>query len=225
MVAGGIERLQVAPADVGESARNRPGWRCSSQATTTAISAMPPSATGHFAPLRRPPTTRAWIADGFGIAVALRQRQAADQRAVRQLRQVFPPLRIRSGGQDRLGGQIRGRPERHRRDRSAHFLGQHAQAFVAQAGAAEFFRDRGADPAHLGDLAPQVGGIRLLPVQRAPHHRGCALFRQEPPGLVAQLLEIVRKVEVHGLSPFAHVASRNARCEVGLVLTGNRAIL
>ena len=49
------------------SAMNRPGWRCSSHATTTAMSAMPPSATGHLAPVSRPPTTRALIAAASGL--------------------------------------------------------------------------------------------------------------------------------------------------------------
>ncbi len=45
---------------------------------------------------------------GFRVAVALRQRQTANQGAVRQLREVLPALSVRSRGQDGLGGQIGG---------------------------------------------------------------------------------------------------------------------
>jgi hypothetical protein len=134
-------------------------------------------------------------------------RDAPKRRSIGQLRQPFAALGIRTGGQDRLGRQVRGGGERHRRHRAAHFLGQHAQAFVAQAGAAEFLGDRRADPAHAADFAPEIGSVTFLPVERAPDNRRRAPLRQEAARLVAQLLQVIGKVEVHGDSPFS------ARCQ------------
>ena len=215
MVASRIQRLQVAPARAGQVGDEQSGL-------AVLVARHHHGDIGNAAIRHRPFGAGQPSADhagmdrgGFRIAVALRQRKAADQRPIRQLRQVFPPLRIRPGGQDRLGRQIGGRPERHRRHRSPHFLGQHAQAFIAQARAAEFFRNGGADPAHLGDLAPQIGGVAFLPVQRPPHHRRRALLRQESPGLVAELLEIVGKVEIHGAVPPGVSLPEPTRCQSG----------
>ena len=179
MVAGGVQRFQVAPADSGQIGEE--------QARLAVFVAGDHDGDIGDATVRHGPFRSGQTAahdagvngGGFGIAVAFRERQTADQRPIRQLRQPLPPLRVRSGCQDRLGGQVGGGTERHRGDRAAHLLGQHAQAFVAQAGAAEFFRDRGTDPAHLGDRAPQVGGIGLLSVQGAPDDGRRASLRQE----------------------------------------------
>ncbi len=59
-----------------------------------------------------------------------------------------------AGQQHRLGGEIGGRCERHRRQRATEFLGQHAEALVAQAGAAVLFGDGRTKPAHLGYRPP-----------------------------------------------------------------------
>ena len=138
---------------------------------------------------------------GFGVAVALGQRQTADQRSVREFWQILAPLLVRPGCEDRLRRQIRCRSERDRGNGSAHFFGQHAQPFVAQPGAAELFGYRGTDPAHVGDLLPQAGGVGLLTVKRAADDGTRATFREETPSLIAKLLEVVGKVEVHDVSP------------------------
>ena len=61
--------------------------------------------------------------------------------------------------QQRFGEEIDGGRERHRRERAAHFLRDDAELEIAEAEAAELFRDRGADPAHLRDLLPQRGVV------------------------------------------------------------------
>ena len=130
----------------------------------------------------QPPAHDAGVDRGrLGVAVAFRQRQAADQRSIRQFWKIFAALRVRSRGQDRFRRQIGRGAKWHRRDRSAHLLGQHAQAFVTQASTAEGLGDRGADPSHAGDLPPQICGVCLLTIKRSPHHGGGATLGEEPP--------------------------------------------
>ncbi len=152
----------------------------------------------------RPFRARQTTADDTGvnagrvrIAVALRQGEASNQRAVGDPGQIFVPLGVRSGCQDCLRCQIRCRAKRHWRHGAPQFLGEHAQSLIAEAHTAEFFGNGRADPPHLGHCAPQIRCVGFLPVQRPPNHRGRTLLGQKPSGLVAELLQVVGKVEVH----------------------------
>ncbi len=133
----------------------------------------------------------------IGLAGTFSQRQRADRLAGGQLRQPGLLLRLAAGGDDGLAGEIDRGGERHRRQRRAQLLGQHAQAQMAEAGAAVLFGDRRADPAHGGDLLPQRLVVGLGPFQNAPHGCRRTALAQEFAGLLAQLFQVVAEVEVH----------------------------
>ena len=201
--AGRIEGGDGFPGDAGavQVHQMQPG-PLPPLTATTAMSAMSPSGTASFVPVRRPAADRGGQLRGIGRARPFRQRKCADDLAGGELRQPGLLLLLRPEQHDRLGRQIdRGR-ERHRRDRAAEFLGQHADREAAEADAAVFLGDRGAGPAHLGDGAPQVGGVGLVGVQDAARHGGRAAIGQEPPRLVAELEQLVGEFEVHGPGPF-----------------------
>ncbi len=91
----------------------------------------------------------------------------------------------------------RGR-ERHRCQRRAQLLGQHAQAQMPEARPAVLLGDRRAGPAHGGDLRPQGLVVGLRPLQDLAHRTRGAALAQELPRLLAQLLQIVAEIEIHG---------------------------
>ena len=138
----------------------------------------------------------AQLAD-IGLAGAFGQRQRADRLAARQLRQPRLLLRLAAAGDDRLAGEIDRGGERHRRQRRAQLLGQHAQPEMAEARAAVLLGDRRAGPAHGGDLLPQRLVVGLGPFQDAPHRRRGAALAQEFACLLAQLLQVVAEIEIH----------------------------
>src|SRR3981189_3483378 len=63
--------------------------------------------------------------------------------------------------------------------------------------AAEFFRDRDAEKAHLGKALPQFAVIGLLAVKHDPHGLGRALFSEKFSRFVAHLFLFVGEIEVH----------------------------
>ena len=69
---------------------------------------------------------------------------------------------------------------------------------MAHAGAAVFFRNGGAEPAHFGHAFPQCAVIGGVAFQHAADLLGGAAFAQEAARLVAQLFQLVGKVEIHG---------------------------
>ncbi|MEH2501124.1 hypothetical protein V1294_007603 [Bradyrhizobium sp. AZCC 1678] len=69
---------------------------------------------------------------------------------------------------------------------------------MAGARAAEFFRDRDAEEAHLGEPLPQGLVIRRLAVEHLAHRFRRALLSEELPRLVAHLFLFVGEIEVHG---------------------------
>ena len=68
---------------------------------------------------------------------------------------------------------------------------------MAEPGAAVSLGDRGADPAHLGDLAPQRGIVAGIALERAARLRQRVALGEEAPRLFAQLLQLVGEIEVH----------------------------
>src|SRR5277367_3699482 len=78
---------------------------------------------------------------------------------------------------------------------------------MTQASAAERFGDRRTSPAHLGHRLPERAIVRLRPLEDAPRYAGGTAFGQEPSGLVAQLLEFVREVEIHAGRPARNVST------------------
>ena len=68
----------------------------------------------------------------------LRTAPACRSHRPRRSREPFLLLRVAAREQDRFGREIHRRGERHRRQRAAHFLGDHAEFEMAGAGAAEF---------------------------------------------------------------------------------------
>ena len=66
------------------------------------------------------------------IALALEQRQRADRGARCDRGQPFLLLRVAAGEQDGFGREIHRRGERHRRQRAAHLLGDHAEFEMAR---------------------------------------------------------------------------------------------
>ncbi len=147
---------------------------------------------------------------GIDRARTLRQRQRADRRARRELRQVALLLRRAAGDEERFAGEIgRGR-ERHRRERMAELLGEHAEAQMPQPRAAIFLGDRRADPAHPGDLLPQCLVIGAGAIDDAARRAQRVALAQELARLVAQRFEIVGEVEIHGLASVLHALRERA---------------
>ena len=169
------------------------------RAATMAKSAMAPSGTGFFTPLRLLPDAVELDRRRRRIALAFEQRQRADRFARGDLRQPFLLLRLAAGEQDRFGGEIDRRRERHRRQRAAHFLGDHAEFEMARAGAAECFGDRDAEKAHLGEALPQFLVVRRLAVEHRAHRLRRAFLGEKFPRLVAHLLLFVGEIEIHGV--------------------------
>src|SRR5258707_9034545 len=64
--------------------------------------------------------------------------------------------------------------------------------------AAEFFRDRDAEKAHLGKTLPQLAVIRLLAIEHDAHRLGRALFGKKLPRFVAKLFLFIGEIEIHG---------------------------
>ena len=69
---------------------------------------------------------------------------------------------------------------------------------MARAGAAECFRDRDAEKAHLGKALPQFAVIGCLAVEHRAHRFRRAFFGEKLPRLVAQLFLFVGEIEIHG---------------------------
>lgn len=88
------------------------------------------------------------------VARALEQRQRADRLARGDRRQPFCLLRLAPGDQQRFGGQINGRGERHRRIRTAHLLGDHAKLEMAGTCTTELLGDSDTEEAHLCQTFP-----------------------------------------------------------------------
>ena len=169
------------------------------RAATTAKSAISPSGTGFLTPLSAPPDAASLIAFGE-IALALEQRQRADRLARGDLRQPLLLLRLAAGEQQRLGSEIDGRGERHRRQRAADLFGDHAELEMTGAGAAEFFRDRDAEKAHLGKALPQLLVVGRLAVEHRAHRFRRAFLGKESPRLITQLFLVFGEIEIHGVS-------------------------
>ena len=133
----------------------------------------------------------------IGLARPFGQGQRADRLAATPARQPRLLLRLAAAGDDGLGGEVdRGR-ERHRRQRAAELLGQHAESEMAEAGAAVLLGDRRAGPAHGGDLLPQRLVVGLRPLQDLAHRRRRTALAQEFPRLLPQRLQVVAEIEVH----------------------------
>ena len=82
---------------------------------------------------------------------------------------------------------------------------------MAGAGAAEFFRDRDAEKAHLGKTLPQLAVIGLLAVEHDAHRLGRAFFGKKFPRFVAELFLFVGEIEIHLSLPFTGRSFRGAR--------------
>jgi hypothetical protein len=76
-------------------------------------------------------------------------------------------------------------------DGAAQFLCDDAELEVAQAHAAEFLGDGGAQEAHLAQALPQRLVVGLGPLQDHAYGGGRTAVGQEAPGLLAQLLLLV----------------------------------
>jgi hypothetical protein len=121
----------------------------------------------------------------------LEQRQRADALPRSEIRQQPPLLLVVARQHDRLGRQIdRGR-ERHRRQRAAHFLGDHAEFEIPGAGPAEIFRHRHAEESHAGEALPQRAIVRRGAVEHRPHRLRRRMLGEIAPRLVPQLLLLI----------------------------------
>src|SRR5580693_2794344 len=69
---------------------------------------------------------------------------------------------------------------------------------MAGAGAAERFRDRDAEKAHLGKTLPQFAVIGRVAVEHHAHRLRRAFLGEEFSCLVAQLFLFVGEIEIHG---------------------------
>jgi len=145
---------------------------------------------------------RVWIARALGPG------QRADTFSRRQPRQPCPSLRVAATAHDRLGGKIDRGTKRHRGQCAADFFREHTQRFVPQTGAAERFRDSGAEPAELRHLLPQLACERRRAFQHLPRLARAAMLGEETPGLRLQLFQFVGEIEVH--CPFAPPLDRAA---------------
>ena len=94
-------------------------------------------------------------------------------------------------GEQCLGGQVDRRAEGHRRDGTADFFGEHAQAFMPQVGAAVGFRHGRAEPAHVGHAFPERAVVGVAALEDLAHRLGGGLVLQEASRLLAQLLQVV----------------------------------
>ena len=130
-------------------------------------------------------------------AGAFGTRKGADQFAAGDPGQIFFLLLIGSRREDRFGEKIHRRRKRHRRQRAAEFFRDHAQFEIAEAEPAEFFRDRGAVPTHLGDLLPQILVVAVAAFENLAHGFGRAFLAQEFARLIAQHFLIVGEIEIH----------------------------
>ena len=168
------------------------------RAATMAKSAIAPSGTGFFTPLSLPPDAVSLIACGDGLPLPSNSASVPIASPDAISGKPFLLLRLAAREQDRFGGEIDRRRKRHRRQRAAHFLGDHAEFEMARAGAAKFLGDRDAEKAHLGKALPQFAVIGRLAVEHGAHRLGRAFFGEKFSRLVAQLLLFVGEIEIHG---------------------------
>jgi hypothetical protein len=140
------------------------------------------------------------------ISRALEQRQRTDGFAGSDLRQPFLFLCIRARQQQRFGGEVDGRRERHRRQRAADFLRDHAKLEMAGTRAAELFGNRDTEKTHLGEALPQFLVVGRLAVEHHAHRFRRAPLGEILPRLIAELLLVVGEIEVHGLLVLAGFA-------------------
>ena len=181
------------------------------RAATMAKSAMAPSGTGFLTPLRLPPDAVSLIACGDGLPLPSNSASVPIASPDAISGQPFLLLRVAAGEQDRFGREIDRGGKRHRRQRAAHFFGDHAEFEMAGAGAAECFRDRDAEKTHLGEALPQFAVIGLLAVEHRAHRLRRAFLGEEFSRLVAKLFLFVGEIEIHGAYLCCHSGARNAR--------------
>ena len=134
-------------------------------------------------------------AGAFGIG------EGADPFPRRQLRQVLPLLCLAAGRHQQLGGEIDGRGYRHRGQRAPEFLGDHALLQMADAEAAIFLGDGGAEPAEPGHVAPDRCVEAGLALEHGPYRGRRAFIGEEPAGLLLELLLVFGEIEIHGFAP------------------------
>ncbi len=117
------------------------------------------------------------------------------------LRQDGGFLAVAAGKLHRFGEVVGGGGEGDRGNRAAHLFCQNAHLQHAEAKAAMLFRDRGAKPPHLDDLAPQflVIGDLVIVEDLADFPRRAGL-REEFAGLVGEEFLVFGKIEIHGAS-------------------------
>ncbi len=72
---------------------------------------------------------------------------------------------------------------------------------MARARTAELLGDRDAEETHLGEALPQLLVVRRLAVEHDAHRLGRAFLSEEFARLIAELLLVVREIEVHGAYP------------------------
>ena len=181
------------------------------RAATTTKSAISPSGTGLLTPLRLLPEAVSLIACGDGLPLPSNSASVPIASPEAISGQPFLLLRLAAGEQDRFGGEIDRGGKRYRRQRPAHFLGDHAKLEMTGAGAAEGFRNRDAEKAHVGKTLPQFAVIGLLAVDDRAHRLRRAFLGEKLSRLVAQLFLVVGKIEIHGGYPLLDRSFRTAR--------------
>ncbi len=152
---------------------------------------------------------------GRRIALAFEQRQRADRAARCQQGKPFLLLRLIAGHQDGFRRQIDRRRKRHRRQRAAHLLGDHAEFEMPGPRAAEFLGDRDTEKAHAGEALPELAIVRLLAVEHFAHRLGRAVLGEILSRFVAELFLFVGEIEIHDGVPLSiSLLHQRVRCQL-----------
>src|SRR6185436_7900900 len=96
--------------------------------------------------------------------------------------------------------------EGRRRQRRAQLLRKHTQPEIAEPRSPQGLRNRRAGPAHGGNLLPQAKVVGLSSLEHASHGRGGAALAQKFARLLAQCLQVIAEIEIHGVA-FPSIAS------------------